>query len=233
MNNVNTLRRTLRKEGHHVYDRPWELNIVGLRADSTQPNSFDDAIMVFYRDDEMQWQLHAWPATTDPGTYWLRSPMHEQGTAILKGNRQYLDAYGIAQHQGKYYALCQIHQPVTVIRDYDRDNELDFLNGEEMTGMFGINIHRATSNGTTREVDRYSAGCQVFSNSEAFVEFMSLCEVHRDRYGNVFSYTLLDQRAVRRTKRRRLVVGGTAAATGIIGGIKLYQWWRRLQKTDE
>lgn len=203
--------------GFVVATRPMELNIVGVRSKSTSPNSFDDTIHAFWKDDLGKWQHKAWPCTTDPGTYWLRSPMNPQGTAMLKGNRQYQGVYGIGLHRGKYTALVQMHRPVTVVRDYNRDDTLDFANGRETSGMFGINIHRASANGTTIIVDRYSAGCQVFANANDFDEFMALAKQHKSRHGNSFTYTLLDHRAKNRRILRRSIygLGGLAIATGL------------------
>lgn len=214
---------TLKRQQFRIYTAPYQLNIVGVRSDSVRPNSFDDRMHVFFRDNKGKWRHYQWPITTDPGTYWLNSPMHPKGTAILKGNMQYRDAYSISLHQGKYYALCQRLDVVEVIRDYNRDSLLDFWSGQLMKGMFGINIHRAKSTGTTKEVQRYSAGCQVFANAGDFNQFMQLCEIHKKVHGNVFTYTLIDNRAVRRTKRKnrlRLGIGllsvGAMAITAFV-----------------
>ena len=98
--------------------------------------------------------------------------MNKLGAAILK-NGQYIDAYKIGLHRGEYKALIE-QKPVTVIRDYDRNAVLDFNNGKQETGNFGINIHRAGSKGTTINVDKWSAGCQVFENAEDFAKFLVL-----------------------------------------------------------
>jgi hypothetical protein len=204
--NVRQVMSVVRQRGWRVFTRPNELNIVGLRGDSTRPNAFDDHIAVFYKDANGNLASHSFPATTDPGTYWLRQPMNQQGTAILSQG-QYLNAYKIGLHRGQYTALVQ-QGSLRVIRDYDRDAVLDFANGHEQTGHFGINIHHASSNGTTRTVDKYSAGCQVFANIDDFKQFMSLCNRHRDLYGNQFTYTLIDERAINRNSRKRFVVAG-------------------------
>lgn len=214
------IKAAMRGRGFRLATRPGELNIVGLRADSTVPNRFDDTILVLYADDRGRWTLKAWPATTDPGTHWLRQPMSPQGTAILKGNMQYPGVYAVGLHKGQYEALVQRNGPVTVIRDYDRDAVLDFMNGREATGYFGINIHRASRTGTSVTVDRHSAGCQVFADAGDFEEFMTLCRTHRDRYGNAFTYTLFDVRALRRGQRR-FVGGGIAAAGLLLSGLAL------------
>lgn len=197
---MNTLQEALVKKGYKAFLRPYELNIVGVRSNSTVPNSFDDSICVFYRDKGGNFVQHKFAATTDPGTYWLKNPLNPQGTAILKEG-QYVNAYGIGLHRGQYSALVQ-KEPVTVMRDYDRNATLDFLNGREDTGLFGINIHHASSQGTTKTVDRYSAGCQVFANIADFTSFMTLCERHRVLYGNGFTYTLIDERAVSRASKK-------------------------------
>ena len=209
---------SLRIKGYKVLTRPYELNIVGIRNTSTKPNSFDDKIAVLYKYDSGKWNLNEYDATTDTGTYWLLNPIASKGSALLKEG-QYKDSHKIGVHRGKYTALVQ-QNPVTVVRDYNRDAVLDFNNGREEKGIFGINIHRANSVGTTKEVDQYSAGCQVFSNAEDFAEFLTLAQRHKDRYGNNFTYTLIDHRAIRRTILRRSVYSLIAA--GLIFGAYMY-----------
>lgn len=198
---MNTIQTALQRKGYRIFLRPFELNIVGVRTDSAKPNSFDDSIYVFFNNSEGKLIEHRFPATTDPGTYWLKNPMNPQGTAILRQG-QYLNTYALGMHRGKYLALLQV-KPVTVMRDYDRNAMLDFLNGKEDKGLFGINIHRASENGTTKTVDHHSAGCQVFANATDFVLFLSLCERHKKLYGNSFTYTLIDERAVNREAKKK------------------------------
>lgn len=195
----------LRQNGFAQFSRPYELNIIGIRSDAVQADRFDDFITVHFRQPDGNWRLYSYAATTDPGTYWLENPLNPQGTAILKEG-QYLNSYCLGLHRGIYKALVQ-QNPVTVMRDYDRNAVLDFANGTAFTGMFGINIHRATQSGTTRYVDRHSAGCQVFADASDFEQFLLLCERHRQLYGNVFTYTLLDQRAVTRDIKKNCCWG--------------------------
>ncbi len=180
--------------GYRVFMRPFELNIVGIRSNSTIPNSFNDTINVLYMDDKKSWQFHSYPATTDPGVFWLKNPLNPQGTAILKEG-QYMGSHQIGLHRNKYTALVQ-KTPVTVIRDIKRDGTLDFK-GKEDTGLFGIDIHRAMQEGTTKIIDKFSAGCQVFANADDFYSLMALCEQHRQLYGNSFTYTLMHEPAMR------------------------------------
>lgn len=185
---IEVLQQSLIAKGYRVFTRPYELNIVGIRAATHLPDAFDDVICLFYHDGT-RWQLFSYPATTDPGMHYLKNPINEAGTAILRPG-QYKDSYGIGLHRGLYTALVQL-RPVTVIRDFNRDGKLDFSSGRQQTGMFGINIHRAEQNGSAKFVAGYSAGCQVFANAADFNAFMALCQQHKQRYGNRFTYTLL------------------------------------------
>lgn len=197
---MNSLQQALQKKGYKTFVRPFELNIVGVRSDSVKPNAFDDSIYVFFQDNNGKFVQLKFSATTDPGTYWLQNPLNSNGTAILKEG-QYIASHAIGLHQGKYKALVQ-QRPVTVMRDYDRNAVLDFQNGKPDTGLFGINIHHAAGEGTTKTVDKYSAGCQVFASIADFNAFMTLCERHRSLYGNGFTYTLIDERAVNREAKK-------------------------------
>lgn len=207
------MKAILRHKDFEIYTRPYELNIVGLRSKSVEPNRFDDEIHVFYKVSTLNWQYHIFRATTDPGTFWLRQPMQPQGTAILSEG-QYRGAYSLGLHQGKYLALVQSGR-VTIIRDYNRDAVLDFNNGQKTTGLYGINVHRANAQGVTKAVDRNSAGCQVFENVKDFDLFIGLCQKHKQLYGNHFTYSLIDFRAVKRQNLRYVLTG--VGALGMVG----------------
>lgn len=212
---LSRIRALLKHKGYDLFTRPYELNIVGLRNKSMKPNRFDDELHVFYKTNPLHWEYHVFNITTDPGTYWLANPMQPQGTAIL-AEGQNKNAYALGLHRGQYLALVQV-KPITIMRDYDRNAVLDFYNGKKDRGLFGINIHRANRVGTTKTVDRNSAGCQVFENASDFDVFIKLCEKHRSKYGNQFTYTLIDFRSWQRQTLRRLAyaAGFMAAAAGI------------------
>lgn len=212
---LSRIKAIFRDNGYVLYSQPYRLNIAGMRSKGTIPNSFDDEIHVFYTKPDGKWNYHVYPVTTDPGTFWLNNPSFEEGTAILAQN-QYIDSYAIGLHKGSYPALVQV-RPVTVIRDYDRDALLDFNNGTRQTGLFGINIHRAESSGTTKYINKYSAGCQVFQNAKDFDEFMKLCEQHRILYGNRFTYSLIDFRAINRITLKRIIATSTVIAALLLG----------------
>jgi hypothetical protein len=189
---ITQLKGAMSKKDYPLKTGEYELNIIGVRNDNATPNSFDDTMCVLFKDEYGDDVLLTFPITTDPGLYWLNHPMQVEGTGILKEG-YYENAYIIGLHRGKYKALCQRGAMVTVIRDDNKDNILDFFSGKETTGFYGINIHRAKEKGETKVVDKFSAGCQVFENADHFEEFMELCEKSKlitER--NRFSYTLLN-----------------------------------------
>lgn len=212
---LSRIKSILKHKGHLLFDRPYELNIVGLRSKQTKPNRFDDEIHVFFKTSKKDWEYHIFKATTDPGTYWLNHPMQIDGTAILKEG-QYRNAYMIGLHKGQYSALVQ-KGPVVIHRDYNRNSSIELGLNQPTKGYFGINIHRARSGGSTPAVDRWSAGCQVFQNAEEFDRFLGFCERHQQLYGNLFTYTLIDFRAVKRENIRRLFMAGASILLGITG----------------
>jgi len=171
----------------------YNLNIVGLRNNSTESNRFDDELWVFWKY-ENRWSLKKFKITTDPGLSWLQAPGRKEGTAILKEG-QYKDSHQLGKHRGQYEALVQA-SPVTVIRDFNRDNKLDFSSGKTQTGIFGINIHRANEKVESQLVNKWSAGCQVFANPNEFEEFMKLCKLRKAEWGDRFTYTLLKKESI-------------------------------------
>ncbi|HMU46466.1 MAG TPA: hypothetical protein PKC72_08870 [Chitinophagaceae bacterium] len=188
---LQSLIKTLARKGYTTNTRPFELNIVGVRSTNHKANQFDDTINIFYKRMDGEWIYNSFPATTDPGTYWLKTFMNPGGTAILKPG-QYKNSHRVGVHRGKYQALVQ-QNPVTVYRDTNKDDHLDCKAGTEQTGIFGINIHRASVNGVTKEVNKHSAGCQVLANIDDFNLLIKLAYRHKQLYGNNFTYTLIGE----------------------------------------
>lgn len=165
----------------------YNLNIIGVRSANRVANSFDDKLHLVYKAEDGKWIERVWQITTDPGTYWLSNPENLDGTAILVPG-QYRGVYGIGLHRGQYEALTQQFGEVAVYRDNDGDNILDPTKGP-FKGYFGINIHKAGTSST--QVDKWSAGCQVFAKNADFAEFLAICKIAAAKWGPKFTYTLL------------------------------------------
>lgn len=180
-------------------DKKLNINIIGVRRDNQGTNTFDDYLLVMYRDKEEMITQH-WEATTDPGKYWLENPMNPKGTAVLIPG-QYRGTWKIGKHQNSYEALVQ-RKPVKVWRDNNKDEVIDYESFSTLNpvdeGFFGINIHRSNPYTESYVVNKWSAGCQVFKRVQDFVEFMDLCRQSSKIYGNSFTYTLIDEKDLRK-----------------------------------
>jgi hypothetical protein len=192
-NKLTDIIKSAQKLGYTIDKRPYKLNIIGVRSlSATNQEKFDDLLAYFTYDNNGNLIGKVVPATTDPSTYFLKSPMNLKGAAILKSG-EYKDSYQLGLHRGKYEALVQ-RKPVTVIRDDDRNAYINYL-APTQTGLFGINIHKSTKGKNNEDVIGLdSAGCQVFRNISDFEDMMRMARTSRNKYGNSFSYILLDDR---------------------------------------
>jgi len=180
-----------KKKNYAWFEGPHNCNIVGVRSNSRKPDRFDDRLYYIAQDSSRNWFVKSYEITTDPGLPQLLNPSNPKGVAILKPG-QYRGAYKIGFHRGRYQALVQQGGEVEVYRDSDRDAEHDFENMPVDKGYFGINIHKAGINSV--QVGQWSAGCQVFANEAQFSGFMHYCKSSVEKYGNSFTYTLLEEK---------------------------------------
>jgi len=177
----------------------YDINIIGVRNSETKDkvtNRFDDKLTVSYKADG-EWQYHEFDCTTDPGTHWVENMMNDKGVAILKPG-QYRRSHMLRLHAGKYLALGQ-KENVTVYRDNNRDANYDLDESKTDTGLFGINIHRASKyeGRKSTQVDKWSAGCQVIAANDDWHEFLDICQAAREIHGNSFSYTLIESKDIK------------------------------------
>jgi len=176
----------------------YDINIIGVRNSETKgkvTNRFDDKLTVSYKADG-KWQYHEFDCTTDPGTHWVENILNDKGVAILKPG-QYRRSHKLRLHAGKYLALGQ-KENVTVYRDNNRDANYDLDESKTDTGLFGINIHRASKyeGRKSTQVDKWSAGCQVIAANDDWHEFLDICQAAREIHGNSFSYTLIESKDI-------------------------------------
>ena len=190
------IKKVLKNKGYAFFttDRPYNLNLIGVRSINPRANTFDDTLIVIYSDKSGKIYNLQFDITTDPGAYWLKHPQNHKGTAILVPN-QYRGVWKIRKHQGKYNALCQRYNiPIKVYRDRNRDDILDYDPATIDEGVFGINLHHSNYYTESYQVDKWSAGCQVFKRIKDFNKVMQLAKKSKKIYGNSFTYTLLDER---------------------------------------
>ena len=74
----------------------WEpFHLIGIRSAANEPNKFDDLIGVVNGNE-----LKFFTGTTNPGTFWLNSPMNPKGAAVLKCG-QYVDSWVMGLHPNR------------------------------------------------------------------------------------------------------------------------------------
>ena len=179
----------------------YDVNIIGIRNSKTAgkiTNKFDDLMTISYKDENGEWQYHEYDCTTDPGDDWMENPWIDKiGCAVLKPG-QYRGSHKLRLHSGRYLALGQ-KKDVTVYRDNNRNNKYEFDESTCDTGVFGINIHRATplEGKTSTYVNKYSAGCQVIAANDDWFAFLEICQTAREEWGNSFSYTLIESKNIK------------------------------------
>jgi hypothetical protein len=139
--------------------------IVGVRSKADLPDRFDDAIYLLTPK-----QFYRFSATTNPGVHWLETFLNPKGTAVLKPGLYW---YKIGKHRG-YAALVQ-DSAVTVYRDVNKNRKAE-ESGEEDTGFFGINIHRANPTRMSTIIGQWSAGCQVLNSPIEFNTLIDECQ---------------------------------------------------------
>ena len=71
----NRVKKILETKEYDFFDgnRPYNVNIIGIRNMEGRPNYFDDILMVVYRDNHRRWLVDSYQITTDPGIYWLKN----------------------------------------------------------------------------------------------------------------------------------------------------------------
>lgn len=64
------------------------------------------------------------------------------------------------------------------------------------SGTYGINIHCANARWPSLHVGKWDAGCQVAQDADHFAFLLGLAERVRERFGNSFAYSLLEEEAL-------------------------------------
>lgn len=176
------------RKGYIFHMEPKKINIFGIRSSSKVPDAYDDWIGIAWMNGDPQCEL--FEATTDPGLYYLKSPLNVNGTSILMPG-QYVNSHTTGIHY-TYRALVQ-RGVLRVWRDNDRDAEFDYPADKIYTDASGINIHFADIR--FKSVGPNSAGCQVIHGAMNWEKFMTAVDMNEtEKHGRMFNYTLFDER---------------------------------------
>lgn len=120
----------------------------------------------------------------------LTSVMQGRGGMGILKPAQYIGVYQIGEWIGAD-AMMTVGQQMAY-----RDNKPGPIvkYTSEIQGFFGMLIHKGFPGGS--QVSNWSEGCQIFSKQNDMNEFFSLCRMHKDKYGNVFNHTLIEERDI-------------------------------------
>lgn len=170
----------------------FNLNLFGIRSSAPLVDEFNDHMGMAYLDDYGNETLLLFKATTKPGLHWLKNNLgNVNGTAILIPG-QYRRCWKLGYHKG-YKAMQQHGEGIfKVWRDNDSDGELD-IDGPIYEDVQGLNGHTTSFKNEVERVGAYSAGCQVIQDDLDFNIFFSVISKSASEYGDIFSYTLLDE----------------------------------------
>ena len=183
------LKAAVRARGYVFFDRgQFNLNIVGVRTNDDAANTFNDWLYVAYRDQSNTEQCLAWRITTDPGLKYRFNPINPMGTGIIVPG-QHRGVWALGKHKGAP-ALVQV-KPLAVYRDENCDALLDYDESTIDRCMGGFNCHKSSKTGTSKQVDGWSAGCQVFANCHDHDMLLALARRSVALHGDGFTYTLL------------------------------------------
>lgn len=179
-------------KGYNFFDGnvPFNINMFGIRM-AVDTNKFDDFVGIAFRDGDLKKVVHIWPATTDPGKYWLKHPLNTDGTFILAPG-QFSGMWSLGNHRGSP-AFVQTGK-AKGYRDNDLDDEHDMDPDTIVEGRFGINGHKSNPYSESYYIDKWSAGCQVWKKAKDHEEALKIAKKSANLYGNKFTYTLLEEK---------------------------------------
>jgi hypothetical protein len=201
--------KALIKKGYVTYNRPWEINIVGVRYQyqgQKYSNQFKDRLYLVYKNDEGATKSVWYPISTMPGKYGDKKDsrvngkdtiLHKDipkikdrgGLGIMKP-AQYVDSWQIGEYHGE---KCLRPGVQNFYRDSANGDE-NITYSKEGSGNAGMLIHKAFSRSSGRNtygVYNWSEGCQVIPDPAHLDQIFSILEKHKSKYGNKFTYTLI------------------------------------------
>lgn len=176
------------------------MNVWGIRKRFGKTDLFDDALGLSCVDEHGNSVHLVHEATVDPGLFYLKNELlNPKGTFILKPG-QYRGCWEKGKHKGKYVALVQKqgYQKFEGWRDNRLDGEIQRqldAQGNYYRDVTGLNMHRSGET-LSNIIGKFSAGCQVRRMNAQHKAIMAVIDKSLLRFGNSFSYILLDEEEV-------------------------------------
>jgi hypothetical protein len=222
---IDALLEVLRFKKYKIFERPYEVNTIGVRYQypgQDYSNQFKDRMYALWKDKNGQWKQKNWAISTIPGKIpgskdrkagikYLKDKVGKSrgGLGILKP-AQYIDVYYMDYHLGKknYDRAMRTKGKQLAYRDQNYGSpKLTYTNEDPKNKKGGSNfamfIHKAyNSSKNTYGVQNWSEGCQVFQDPKCLNQYFDICQIHKDKYGNSFSYALITSKDVEDAEKR-------------------------------
>lgn len=174
--NYDSLKKVILAKKYIWFEKPFELNIVGVRTSLIHPNIYNDIMCIAFLDEKGVKNYFTYTITTLPGKFWLNEPSRPEGCAIVMPG-QYLNIYvkGIHGHTRPHEALIQYGSGINIWRDNDRDDIPEFEGPKvtiEKNVFIGANLHASWAKGERFMIDKDSAACQVAAENENHEQYL-------------------------------------------------------------
>ena len=171
-----------------------EFNLVGIRSLPQVNNKFTDYLVVTFVQNGVS-RVYRMIMTTVPGYDRGQTIFYgTQGRAVMKEG-QYIDAYGVGLHAGKYTALVNRDgkRYPDFFRDVNGDGILDISSPPSVLNenkLVGLNIHSTRFNSSPfSNVYNWSEGCQVIQWWQNFKHMMAIVNALGRK---LYDYTLIN-----------------------------------------
>jgi hypothetical protein len=200
-------------------EKEYNLNYWAVRTKDVDSDAFNDyRVMFWWYKGKLEMVVHN--VTTDPGLYWRLHPMNSAGCGVLLEG-QWRGCWTPGLHYGDP-ALNQL-QPVTVIRDFDKDAHIDIIydqiylgkctkkpsyqNGVQTVEYFDqsgakvymlqtgwFGVNHHHAGEDSQKNWNWSAACQVTQKMKDHNEFVSIYSKAVANFGKAITYTLVAER---------------------------------------
>ncbi len=205
---VDAILDAMRSKKYIIGEEVGFVNIVAIRYQyegETYSNLFKDRMWVIWKNSSNKWESKSYPVSTIAGLFRgspknglkMKKYIQKKSTKGLGSivPAQYINVYSLSEAGSStgLKSLPYLRQisPLKAFRDTHWDDDRIYYDNKNSVdvGNFGMHIHRGFAGGTL--VNSWSEGCQVFSKSGDYSQFISLLRIHIKKYGNKFNYTLM------------------------------------------
>lgn len=178
--------KALKFKNYQIFDsdnEPFFLNIIGIRNNKRKPNSYDDLIIVLWKNNG-RWTRRSYHVTTDSVLFFQGNPAYSPAKIILPEG-QYLNCFKI----GAYKDIIDFN---TFMKDLKWGLCYRFISIKINDSFPKLDFKCIHVPHKDINISKLSGRCHIFSNIKEYKEFVELILKARKPFGNLFSYTLIN-----------------------------------------